>query len=404
MGYPLAIISLLGLSIASMWTQALLIGLLTEYRNMIASDINHPRHGDESYTASYHEVIGGLKGKWWALLSIFVVFFALLGLSVAQIVASSSNLYLLSPTLDTRTYALIMGGVFSSLCFVSSFRDFRLLSLVGVASTLYTAFYLTIEAAIQGPIENVDYTAPTDFYSFFTGFTDLLFIFGGHTAAIEKASEMNNPEKYHVAYYYAVFYCYAITLPTGITGYHTFGSEAAKNGNAFYLFDKSIERNIGVALMVAHEFVAFGLFCGPLFFLWEKLLKIENKSYWLKSFSRLIVVWFVVLVSVAFPFFGVINSVLGAFTTTFGSFIIPALVYNLYFSSDEIIEGKNHKMPFNLKMSTVKIINWIIVVLIVVLGLVCGGISSIKSLIEQVAEFKLFDPCYGCPTPADSVI
>ena len=104
--------------------------------------------------------------------------------------------YLLSPTLDTRTYALIMGGVFSSLCFVSRFRDFRLLSLIGVASTLYTAFYLTIEAARQGPIENVDYTAPTDFYSFFTGFTDLLFIFGGHTAAIEKASEMNNPEKY----------------------------------------------------------------------------------------------------------------------------------------------------------------------------------------------------------------
>ena len=56
-------------------------------------------------------------------------------------------------------------------------------------------------------------------------------------------------------------------------------------------------RNIGVALMVAHEFVAFGLFCGPLSFLWEKLLKIEHKSYWLKSFSRLIVTWFAVLVS-----------------------------------------------------------------------------------------------------------
>ena len=35
-------------------------------------------------TASYHEVIGGLQGKKWATLSIIVVFFALLGLSVAQ--------------------------------------------------------------------------------------------------------------------------------------------------------------------------------------------------------------------------------------------------------------------------------------------------------------------------------
>ena len=49
MGYQLAIICLLGLSIASMWTQALLIGLLSEYRQMIACDINHPRHGDENY-------------------------------------------------------------------------------------------------------------------------------------------------------------------------------------------------------------------------------------------------------------------------------------------------------------------------------------------------------------------
>lgn len=172
MGYPLAIICLLGLSIASMWTQALLIGLLSEYRQMIACDINHPRHGDENYVASYHEVIGGLQGKKWATLSIVVVFFALLGLSVAQVVASSSNLYLLAPALQTRTYALIIGVAFSSLCFVSSFRDYRLLSLIGVASTFYAAFYLVIEAASQGPVENVDYTAPTDFFSFFTGFTD----------------------------------------------------------------------------------------------------------------------------------------------------------------------------------------------------------------------------------------
>jgi auxin influx carrier (AUX1 LAX family) len=396
MGYPLAIISLTGLALCSMWTQALLIGLLTEYRHIIACDMNHPRHGDKDYTASYHEVIGGLKGQKWANVSLLVVFLALLGLSVAQITASASNLYLLSPALETRTYALIVGGAFSTLCFVPTFRDYRLLSFIGIASTLYTAFYLTIEATTQGPVENVEYAAPTDLFNFFTGFTDLLFMFGGHTAAIEKAVVMDRPDKYHIAYNFATLYVYVITFPTGGSGYHTFGSLAAETGNAFYLFDSSIERNIGVALMVAHEFVAFGLFCGPLFFLWEKLLKIEHKSYWLKSFSRLIVAWFAVLVSVAFPFFGVINSVLGAFTTTFGSFIIPALIYNLYFNSDEIIEGKKHKQPFGLKMSTIKKVNWVIIVLIFVLGFVCGGISSIKSMVDKVGEFHLFDPCYGC--------
>lgn len=36
----------------------------------------------------------------------------------------------------------------------------------------------------------------------------------------------------------------------------------------------------------------------------------------------------VVLISLAFPFFGVINSFLGAGTTTLETYIIPALAYN----------------------------------------------------------------------------
>ena len=38
--------------------------------------------------------------------------------------------------------------------------------------------------------------------------------------------------------------------------------------------------------------------------------------------------WFL---AVAFPFFGVINDLLGAFTTTFETFVIPPLAYNIYY-------------------------------------------------------------------------
>lgn len=200
MGFPLAIISLFGLSVASMWTQSLLIGLLMEYRQIVATDVNHPRHGDTTYTASYHEVIGSLRGQRWANFSLLVVFVALLGLSVVQMTVTASNLYMLNPGLNTRTYTLISGLVFSSLCFVPDFRDYRLLATVGVLATLYSAFYLTIEAAITEPIQGVQYGAPTDFFGFFTGFTDLLFMFGGHTAAVEKAAEMDRANLYDRAY------------------------------------------------------------------------------------------------------------------------------------------------------------------------------------------------------------
>lgn len=39
----------------------------------------------------------------------------------------------------------------------------------------------------------------------------------------------------------------------------------------------------------------------------------------------------VLLVALAFPFFGVVNSFLGAGTTTLETYIVPALAYNLVY-------------------------------------------------------------------------
>ncbi|KAL7536611.1 hypothetical protein ACHAWF_005513 [Thalassiosira exigua] len=457
MGYAGGVASMLFLSVTSMWTQFLLISLMTEYQHVVATDKSHPRHGDKEYVASYHDVMWSLKGeplgrplssivrrlkklrltqkhttldvlcegKFWGRLSLLVVFFALLGLTVAQIVATASNLYMLTDALPKRTHSLITGAVFSLLCFVPNFRDYRLIAFVGVVSTFYTACFLTAAAAARGPSEDVEYGAPTTTYGFFLAFTNLLFMFGGHTAAVEKAVVMDKPGMYDRAYAMATAYVYTITLPSGITGYHTFGIEAQGKANAFYLFEPSVARNVGLALMCIHEFVAFGLFAGPLFHIWEKILKvksvvcsnalllspethdvphniprrlpqIDHKGYWLRSASRFVVVGLALLVAVAMPFFGVINAVLGAFTTTFGSYIIPAVVYNLHFGSEEKIANKRRDIPFGLSMSTVKALNWILVVLIAILGVGLGGWSSVKKLSEEVHKFHFFPECYGC--------
>ena len=93
----------------------MLISLLAEYHQQIETTVNHPLRNKIHHIHSYHEVIGGLAGKGMGRLSLLVVFLALLGLCVAQILAVSSNLYLLSNALPTRTYALITGGVMSLL-------------------------------------------------------------------------------------------------------------------------------------------------------------------------------------------------------------------------------------------------------------------------------------------------
>jgi auxin influx carrier (AUX1 LAX family) len=133
-----------------------------------------------------------------------------------------------------------------------------------------------------------------------------------------------------------------------------------------------------------------------LFHIWEKLLRVDKQNkYWLRILSRLSVCGVMLFFAVAFPFFGVINSVLGAFTTTFGTFIIPPLAYNMFYNSEERIANQPEvKKAHNMRVY--KAINWIIIILLFVFGFGCGGYSSMVTLIDKVHTFHLFDECYGC--------
>ena len=54
------------------------------------------------------------------------------------------------------------------------------------------------------------------------------------------------------------------------------------------------------------------------------------------------------LIAVAFPFFGVINDILGAFTVTFETFIIPCLVFNIHFGYKRLSTTNQTESPKQL--------------------------------------------------------
>lgn len=97
---------------------------------------------------------------------------------------------------------------------------------------------------------------------------------------------------------------------------------------------RSIARDMSIVLMVMHQVIVFALFAFPLYFMAEKAVGVHSDSLLKRYAVRLPVGLLLWLIALAIPFFGVINDVLGAFTTTFETFIIPPLVYNvLYFHS-----------------------------------------------------------------------
>lgn len=417
MGFTLGVVCLILVTCASMWTQNLLITLLVEYRkekkNTLPSKSNSSseslskkenayNHEDENdHITSYHDIIAWAAGNYWGNFSRVIVILALGGLSVAQIVSTANNLYLLNWGIDKRTLSLIVGGIVSLVCFIPTYREYRVFTFLGLVATTYTAWFCTVSSVKEThaeAFESVEYDGPTTMKMFFTCLSSMIFMFGTHSAAIEKADVMNKPSRYDIAFNFAMLYVYTITLPNGLTGYYAFGNTAATQSNAFYLFDDTIWRQIGVVLMCLHEIVAFGLFSGPLFHILEKTLKIDHKGYWLRTSSRFVIVALILLVALMFPFFGVINGVIGAFTTTFGTFIIPCAVYNIYYNSREKYQGKAKNAPLKVNYNAMVIVNWIIIVLIAIFGVGFGSWATTSKLIDSAESMSngFFAKCYNC--------
>ena len=147
-------------------------------------------HFIHRFSSYWIDLIFWAAGPIWGTFSIFIVILALGGLSVAQIISTSSNLYLLNWGIDKRLLSCIVGAVVSLTCFIPTYREYRAFTFLGLIATTYTGWYMTITSLVEGPIPNVDYTGPTTLQSFFTCFSAMLFMFGTHAAGMEKADVM----------------------------------------------------------------------------------------------------------------------------------------------------------------------------------------------------------------------
>eukprot|EP00884_Botryococcus_braunii_P014762 jgi/Botrbrau1/23287/Bobra.0102s0029.1 len=106
--------------------------------------------GERKVVTQYHEVIGDLLGPWARWTVIVVIAFTLFGVCVAQIVASAADAYYFSETIDKRTWGLIWGGIMMVTPLLPSFRHFRILNIIGIFGTTFTAWYIVGVSVTHG--------------------------------------------------------------------------------------------------------------------------------------------------------------------------------------------------------------------------------------------------------------
>jgi auxin influx carrier (AUX1 LAX family) len=94
------------------------------------------------------------------------------------------------------------------------------------------------------------------------------------------------------------------------------------------------------------QFITFGFACTPLYFVWDKVVGMHNtKSIYLRALARLPVVIPIWFLAIIFPFFGPINSAVGALLVSFTVYIIPALAHMLTYrkaSARQVIHPHCH--------------------------------------------------------------
>jgi hypothetical protein len=87
---------------------------------------------------------------------------------------------------------------------------------------------------------------------------------------------------------------------------------------------------------------------------------------------------------------------LGAFTTSMATYIIPLVAYSMTFSTSKAQQEMTKKPPSWVHMPYILSINWVLAGLIFVGGVCIGGYASTSRFIEDINQFKYFANCYEC--------
>ncbi|KAL1194059.1 Auxin transporter-like protein 1 [Cardamine amara subsp. amara] len=380
------------------WTAYLISVLYVEYRARMEKQ---EAKSFKNHVIQWFEVLDGLLGPYWKAAGLaFNCTFLLFG-SVIQLIACASNIYYINDRLDKRTWTYIFGACCATTVFIPSFHNYRIWSFLGLAMTTYTAWYLTIAAFLHGQAEGVKHSGPTKLVLYFTGATNILYTFGGHAVTVEIMHAMWKPRKFKSIYLIATLYVFTLTLPSASAVYWAFGDQLLDHSNAFSLLPKTRFRDTAVILMLIHQFITFGFACTPLYFVWEKAIGMHHtKSLWLRALVRLPVVAPIWFLAIIFPFFGPINSAVGALLVSFTVYIIPALAHMLTYRTASARRNAAEKPPFFFpNWVGVYVINAFVVVWVLVLGFGFGGWASMTNFIRQIDTFGLFAKCYQCKKP-----
>ncbi|KAK9909400.1 hypothetical protein WJX75_001727 [Coccomyxa subellipsoidea] len=217
------------------------------------------------------------------------------------------------------------------------------------------------------------------------------------------ADAMRNQGAVQWAYFFGWLWTLTLILPHSIAANLAWPDQVYAQDNIYSVLPHSIWKIISVWLMNIHQLVAFSLYVVPLLFMWEKLIRVHSKPWYIRLPLRLPVSLALYLIGVAFPFYGTINSLYKALAEPLTAFVFPAAVYTWVYRSQSARSGAVLK-PWKFLRKANWLLIWILNISIIIVWLFgqfgFGVYFSSQKLHNNIRSFGVFAQCYQCKSSA----
>ncbi|XP_024514857.1 auxin transporter-like protein 3 isoform X1 [Selaginella moellendorffii] len=409
LGLPSAIVFQLLLSAMGLWSQSAINVLYLRHKRMVNPETtaNQPWHTTQVQSKSFridhlrapqlHEVIGGLLGSKWKIVSLVFNIVTLFYVSSAQLIACSNVAYTVNDNLDKRTWTFVFGAIFSLPILFPSAHNYRVWSFLGVVTIIFDSAYMTIATLFDRKAGNVSHSSPRSSQEYFTGLVGML-ILGNVPIPVEIMDAMWKPDEYQAANLYGMACILVVVMLPSISMERKFGDKLLATPNAMLLLPRSKFHDSANVLILLHVVINFGMYSLALYATWEKIVRIhDSPSYVKRTLSRIPVFLALWITALAFPFFGAINKLLDAILVSWNFFIIPCAAYIAVFWLPRPRRGSKSlsRLGWGVDLSVcLGIILWMLV-------MQCGlGLwGDVHTFVKVLEGTRPFPKCYRCAPP-----
>lgn len=329
---------------------------------------------------SYKEIATVCFGPVGGWVSFFLNCWICLGAPILYMVLSGSNLNELCKgtageigTLNWSIISCVIVGI--PFIMVKSMKEVAWTSAMGAAATLIVVIIVLVVACIDQKSMPAAHHDPVIWNQFPIALSTISFSFGGNVVYPHVEASMKKPNHWPKVVAAALSSCAALYFLSAVPGYYVYGDQVTSP--VYNSISDGVPKIIAIVVMTLHVLTAAPILLTSFALDVEEMLGVtverygKVKEFFIRAAIRITTMVVVGVIGGAVPHFDDLMSLIGSFSNCALIFIFPIL---FYFK----LTGFRNKPFYEIAWCCLTI-------LLGIVGLIFGTISSIEALI---ADFK----------------